>query len=138
VQRKAELVIAAAMPELAEPQLAAVALHPYTVLGSLKGLIVDETKYAAAVAAMLIQGFKRMLNQMWFELYNRDGAKDSSGFEHVFVGEHDTSDGELCLLAQTNHKLRMCRLGSSSLAALQVAAVHCFVEHPEKRIVTSG
>jgi hypothetical protein len=40
------------------------------------------------------QGFKRMLNQMWFELYNRDGSRDSSGFEHVFIGEHDTSDGE--------------------------------------------
>jgi hypothetical protein len=36
-----------------------------------------------------------MLHQMWFELYSRDGARDSSGFEHVFVGEHDTSDGEL-------------------------------------------
>ncbi|WIA15329.1 hypothetical protein OEZ85_001995 [Tetradesmus obliquus] len=38
------------------------------------------------------EGFKRMLHQMWFELYNRDGSRDSSGFEHVFVGEHDTSD----------------------------------------------
>jgi hypothetical protein len=35
-----------------------------------------------------------MLNQMWFELYHRDGSRDSSGFEHVFVGEHDISDGE--------------------------------------------
>lgn len=32
--------------------------------------------------------FKRILNSIWFELYSRSGGrKDSSGFEHVFVGE---------------------------------------------------
>ncbi len=25
--------------------------------------------------------------QMWFSYYRRDGQNDSSGFEHVFVGE---------------------------------------------------
>lgn len=32
--------------------------------------------------------FKTLLNNTWFELYNRGGQnqKDSSGFEHVFVG----------------------------------------------------
>merc|ERR1711935_623215 len=31
--------------------------------------------------------FKKLLNTIWFELYRRGGALDSSGFEHVFVGE---------------------------------------------------
>jgi len=31
--------------------------------------------------------FKRLLYKIWFELYRRSGAKDSSGFEHVFSGE---------------------------------------------------
>jgi len=36
-------------------------------------------------------GFKALLHELWFELYSRSGghhgARDSSGFEHVFVGE---------------------------------------------------
>ena len=32
-------------------------------------------------------GFKSLLHSLWFEPYSRDGAGDSSGFEHVFVGE---------------------------------------------------
>lgn len=37
-------------------------------------------------------GFKKVLNSIWFELYSRSGGgrrrrMDSSGFEHVFVGE---------------------------------------------------
>jgi len=31
--------------------------------------------------------FIRLLYKIWFELYNRDSSNDSSGFEHVFVGE---------------------------------------------------
>ena len=34
--------------------------------------------------------FKDVLRQIWFDMYSRSGrrgAKDSSGFEHVFVGE---------------------------------------------------
>mmetsp|Transcript_11821 Transcript_11821/g.20028 ORF Transcript_11821/g.20028 Transcript_11821/m.20028 type:complete len:480 (-) Transcript_11821:1052-2491(-) len=36
-----------------------------------------------------IAGFKKLLHRIWFELYrrNRNGRDDSSGFEHVFVGE---------------------------------------------------
>lgn len=37
--------------------------------------------------------FKRQLFKMWFSMYRRDTAADSSGFEHVFLGEHD--DGEV-------------------------------------------
>lgn len=35
------------------------------------------------------QGFTRLLHRIWFERYPRShgGRKDSSGFEHVFVGE---------------------------------------------------
>ena len=34
------------------------------------------------------EAFVALLNQLWFELYSRQGGKlDSSGFEHVFVGE---------------------------------------------------
>lgn len=31
--------------------------------------------------------FKKQLYQIWFTLYRREGVLDSSGFEHVFVGE---------------------------------------------------
>ncbi len=32
--------------------------------------------------------FKQVLNSLWFDMYSRSGGmKDSSGFEHVFVGE---------------------------------------------------
>ncbi|CAN0428780.1 poly(U)-specific endoribonuclease-B-like isoform X1 [Lampetra planeri] len=34
------------------------------------------------------EGFKRQLYSIWFQLYSRDNYRgDSSGFEHVFVGE---------------------------------------------------
>jgi len=32
-------------------------------------------------------GFTKLLYKIWFDLYRRSGSKDSSGFEHVFVGE---------------------------------------------------
>lgn len=41
--------------------------------------------------------FKRQLYDMWFKLYRRtrgSRALDSSGFEHVFVGETRCSGGE--------------------------------------------
>ncbi|KAL7466261.1 hypothetical protein ACHAXS_006552 [Conticribra weissflogii] len=41
-------------------------------------------------------GFKEILNSIWLELYSRSGGElDSSGFEHVFVGEvkHDKISG---------------------------------------------
>jgi poly(U)-specific endoribonuclease len=41
-------------------------------------------------------GFKALLHELWFELYSRSGhhgARDSSGFEHVFVGE--VKEGEV-------------------------------------------
>lgn len=31
--------------------------------------------------------FKRKINDIWFGLYRREVQNDSSGFEHVFVGE---------------------------------------------------
>jgi poly(U)-specific endoribonuclease len=31
--------------------------------------------------------FVRLLHKIWFELYRREESRDSSGFEHVFVGE---------------------------------------------------
>eukprot|EP00550_Attheya_septentrionalis_P005727 CAMPEP_0198280736 /NCGR_PEP_ID=MMETSP1449-20131203/746_1 /TAXON_ID=420275 /ORGANISM="Attheya septentrionalis, Strain CCMP2084" /LENGTH=478 /DNA_ID=CAMNT_0043976175 /DNA_START=98 /DNA_END=1534 /DNA_ORIENTATION=- len=36
-----------------------------------------------------LAGFKKLLHSMWFDLYGRSrgGRPDSSGFEHVFVGE---------------------------------------------------
>eukprot|EP00640_Fibrocapsa_japonica_P001075 CAMPEP_0113936370 /NCGR_PEP_ID=MMETSP1339-20121228/3302_1 /TAXON_ID=94617 /ORGANISM="Fibrocapsa japonica" /LENGTH=433 /DNA_ID=CAMNT_0000938829 /DNA_START=51 /DNA_END=1352 /DNA_ORIENTATION=+ /assembly_acc=CAM_ASM_000762 len=32
-------------------------------------------------------GFRRLLDQLWFSLYRREVHNDSSGFEHVFIGE---------------------------------------------------
>lgn len=37
-------------------------------------------------------GFAKMLQTIWFDLYRREGALDSSGFEHVFVGEVKNGD----------------------------------------------
>lgn len=34
-----------------------------------------------------VDGFKKQLNALWFGLYRRESNNDSSGFEHVFVGE---------------------------------------------------
>ena len=39
------------------------------------------------------QQFKSALVQMWFSLYRREVQNDSSGFEHVFLGESD--DGQV-------------------------------------------
>lgn len=41
------------------------------------------------------QGFERLLHKIWFDLYRRErgGRLDSSGFEHVFVGE--VKDGDV-------------------------------------------
>lgn len=39
-----------------------------------------------------VLGFKNELYRMWFSFYRRDGQADSSGFEHVFVGESDEND----------------------------------------------
>jgi Endoribonuclease XendoU len=32
--------------------------------------------------------FKALLQKIWFTLYRRRGQPDTSGFEHVFVGEY--------------------------------------------------
>lgn len=32
-------------------------------------------------------GFVDLLQEIWFDLYRRETSRDSSGFEHVFVGE---------------------------------------------------
>ena len=34
-----------------------------------------------------IEGFMRKLHTMWFRFYRREARSDTSGFEHVFVGE---------------------------------------------------
>ena len=38
------------------------------------------------------RAFKQQLHQMWFSTYRRVRDNDSSGFEHVFVGE--TEEGQ--------------------------------------------
>jgi poly(U)-specific endoribonuclease len=34
-----------------------------------------------------VEGFIRELNHFWFDMYSRKKTNDSSGFEHVFIGE---------------------------------------------------
>jgi len=34
-----------------------------------------------------VSAFSRLLSELWFGLYKRETANDSSGFEHVFLGE---------------------------------------------------
>lgn len=36
--------------------------------------------------------FKALLNKIWFEMYRRGAEADSSGFEHVFLGESKNGD----------------------------------------------
>jgi len=40
------------------------------------------------------RGFLKLLHNVWFEMYRRErgGRTDSSGFEHVFVGEEKNGD----------------------------------------------
>uniref|UniRef100_A0A7S0RET2 EndoU domain-containing protein n=1 Tax=Chlamydomonas leiostraca TaxID=1034604 RepID=A0A7S0RET2_9CHLO len=54
-------------------------------------------KYLAAkgLASADKTDFKKMLYQMWFSFYRRDGQNDSCGFEHVFMGEADISTNEI-------------------------------------------
>ena len=40
-----------------------------------------------------VGAFKQQLHQMWFSAYRREIQNDSSGFEHVFVGE--ARDGQV-------------------------------------------
>lgn len=40
-----------------------------------------------------VSSFKQQLYQMWFRAYTREVRDDSSGFEHVFVGE--ARDGKI-------------------------------------------
>ena len=39
------------------------------------------------------KGFLKLLHKIWFDMYRRSGTTDSSGFEHVFVGE--VKDGKV-------------------------------------------
>ncbi|KAL7515927.1 hypothetical protein ACHAWX_000997, partial [Stephanocyclus meneghinianus] len=54
--------------------------------------LVKNASYNGSPVPESESGFKRVLNSVWFELYSRSGGGrrsklDSSGFEHVFVGE---------------------------------------------------
>lgn len=40
--------------------------------------------------------FMQLLQKIWFEMYRRAGTLDSSGFEHVFIGE--VKNGDVCKL----------------------------------------
>ena len=40
-----------------------------------------------------VEKFKKQLYKLWFDLYPREVRNDSSGFEHVFVGE--VRDGQV-------------------------------------------
>jgi len=45
------------------------------------------------LAPRSLQEFKALLDRIWFSLFRRETANDSSGFEHVFVGEE--RDGKI-------------------------------------------
>ena len=52
--------------------------------------LVKHGKASASVAE-----FKKEVHDLWFGLYRRKCPNDSSGFEHVFVGEEDPKDGKI-------------------------------------------
>ncbi|KAJ0407300.1 hypothetical protein ATCC90586_002228 [Pythium insidiosum] len=51
--------------------------------------LVKNKKFAGDISA-----FKKKLDSIWFGLYRRQARNDSSGFEHVFIGEE--KDGKIC------------------------------------------
>jgi hypothetical protein len=57
-------------------------------IGHLCRWLVGNKKFQGDMSA-----FKRKLHEVWFGLYRREVAKDSSGFEHVFIGE--VKDGQV-------------------------------------------
>eukprot|EP00898_Chlorokybus_atmophyticus_P008560 jgi/Chlat1/8705/Chrsp88S08073 len=42
------------------------------------------------------EAFKQQLNDIWFKMYRRGTWNDSSGFEHVFLGEQDRGEVKGC------------------------------------------
>ena len=54
----------------------------------LLGLIPHD-QLPSGLASSSVSAFKQELRQYWFQQYSRSGgsALDSSGFEHVFLGE---------------------------------------------------
>uniref|UniRef100_A0A7S1XJG0 EndoU domain-containing protein n=1 Tax=Erythrolobus australicus TaxID=1077150 RepID=A0A7S1XJG0_9RHOD len=56
-----------------------------------------------------VGSFKRLLYRLWFHFYRREGRNDSSGFEHVFLGE--VRDGKVIGLHNWIQLLREERSG---------------------------
>jgi len=56
-------------------------------------IYVHKYLMAKGLAADTVYGFKQQLYSLWFKLYRRSHTLDSSGFEHVFVGE--VKDGKV-------------------------------------------
>jgi len=54
-----------------------------------KYCIANASNYEEGTIPTSIEGFQKLLHKLWFDLYHRSrgGRADSSGFEHVFVGE---------------------------------------------------
>lgn len=82
-----------------------------------------------------VQDFKKMLHQMWFELYTRDTRNDTCGFEHVFCGETSTSKHEVtgfhnwfAPLLFSSHS-PACAMPEASAAL----SVHCRPQKSEER-----
>eukprot|EP00123_Amoebidium_parasiticum_P000845 comp11746_c0_seq1/m.6337 comp11746_c0_seq1/g.6337 ORF comp11746_c0_seq1/g.6337 comp11746_c0_seq1/m.6337 type:complete len:279 (-) comp11746_c0_seq1:605-1441(-) len=57
------------------------------------GQYLHKLMVAKDAAPRDVKQYKAFLHNLWFKLYRRETQNDSSGFEHVFVGEH--RDGEV-------------------------------------------
>lgn len=70
-------------------------------------------------------GFMKLLQTIWFDMYRREGVLDSSGFEHVFIGE--VKNGDVCtfffaaMLESHERCLTVSNMLSSPVSPLQPA-----------------
>ena len=53
-------------------------------------------------------GFRTKLKQLWFGFYERRAANDSSGYEHVFVGEIMRKKGSRLVVGGLHNWVNYC------------------------------
>jgi poly(U)-specific endoribonuclease len=68
--------------------------------------------------------FKKFLHDLWFGLYRRKVNNDSSGFEHVFVGEEKTKDDGTSQVVGLHNWIQIFIEEGGNLPSKRQGAVH--------------